>query len=540
MKTTNNIKYFLYARKSTESDERQVQSLEDQINIMKQKANNLWIEIIEIFQESMSAKAPWRYRFNEMILRVQNWEARWIIAWKLDRLSRNPIDSWQIQYMLQTWKLDKIITNDREYNVVDAWLLMSVENWMANQYILDLSKNVKRWMDSKTEKWVFCWRVPEGYINNVINKTIEIDPINFSLIKKAWNLMVTWNYSVPQIMKIANNEWWYKSSKLKWSKLTESWMYWIFKNPFYTWDFLWKWEIKKWTHQPMITWEQYERVQNLIWQKWHTIRGKTKEFAYTWMMKCWECWCSIVWEEKSKYIKSTNTFNKYVYYRCSKRIKWCTCKQNPINLKLLEKQINEIIWNIEILPQFKEWWLEILKRDFHEIKEEKNKAFEQVEKSISNLEKQKDTLLNLLIDEVISKNEYSLKKEKAEADLLKFKSQRDRLETNKDESINYTEELIDFVLKLKEKFNNWSLKEKKLIFSRIGENFVLKDWILYLEPNPWIWKLINKLPNIKIKYEQLEPSKKASGKEKTKDFWDIISLWSGGPGLNWHTQGLKP
>lgn len=34
----NKVKYFLYARKSTESDERQIQSLEDQINIMRSKA----------------------------------------------------------------------------------------------------------------------------------------------------------------------------------------------------------------------------------------------------------------------------------------------------------------------------------------------------------------------------------------------------------------------------------------------------------------------------------------------------------------------
>jgi len=89
----NTNKFFLYARKSTESDERQAQSLWDQIITMKLKAKSLWIEIIEVFQESMSAKAPWRYRFNEMIQRINDWEADWIIAWKLDRISRNPIDS---------------------------------------------------------------------------------------------------------------------------------------------------------------------------------------------------------------------------------------------------------------------------------------------------------------------------------------------------------------------------------------------------------------------------------------------------------------
>jgi len=54
----NNKKFFLYARKSTEGDERQAQSLHDQINIMTKRAKSLGIEIIEVFQESMSAKAP--------------------------------------------------------------------------------------------------------------------------------------------------------------------------------------------------------------------------------------------------------------------------------------------------------------------------------------------------------------------------------------------------------------------------------------------------------------------------------------------------
>jgi uncharacterized coiled-coil DUF342 family protein len=55
---SNKRKFFLYARKSTEGDERQVQSLDDQINVMKKKAKDFNIEIVEILQESMSAKAP--------------------------------------------------------------------------------------------------------------------------------------------------------------------------------------------------------------------------------------------------------------------------------------------------------------------------------------------------------------------------------------------------------------------------------------------------------------------------------------------------
>jgi DNA invertase Pin-like site-specific DNA recombinase len=121
---------------------------------MKKKAKSMWINIVKVFTESMSAKAPWRFRFNEMVQRIENWEARWIISWKLDRLTRNPVDTGTIQYMLQDNRLDVIVTNDREYFPQDSWLIFSVETWMANQYILDLIKNVRRWLDSKYAKWI--------------------------------------------------------------------------------------------------------------------------------------------------------------------------------------------------------------------------------------------------------------------------------------------------------------------------------------------------------------------------------------------------
>jgi len=58
MLKNNKNNYFLYVRKSTDTEDKQVQSIDDQINVMKKKAQLLDINIVEVFQESMSAKAP--------------------------------------------------------------------------------------------------------------------------------------------------------------------------------------------------------------------------------------------------------------------------------------------------------------------------------------------------------------------------------------------------------------------------------------------------------------------------------------------------
>ena len=533
-------KFFLYARKSTEWDERQIQSLNDQIKVMKQTAKNYWVVIIDTVQESQSAKEPGRPKFNTMVQRIKNGEAEWVIAWKIDRLTRNPIDTGTIQYMLQMGEMNRIITNDREYLIEDAWLLFSVETGMANQFILDLKKNVRRWMDSKTEKWIFCGQAPEGYINNKWEKTIEEDPDNFKLVLKIFKLILTGTYTVPQLVRHANKCWWYKSKKNKSWKLTESWLYGMLKNPFYTGDFLWKWEIKKGTHKAMISWAEYERVQMQLWNKWSAIRGRTREFSYSWMIRCWECWWSFVWVEKDKYVKATNTIKSYHYYKCSKRKKWCTCSQKPITLSKLEEQIDKVLKSIEIRPEFKRWWIEMLQGEFKEVRTEKECILANVNSQIISLQNQLDKLLDYLMSETITQEQYHFKKSKIEQELRIAEQQRQKLLEDHDDSIEKIEDLFDFISCLRERFELGALKDKRLIFSHLGENFTLRDWTLAMELNPWLLPLIKYLPKIKREYRRLELQKNGSSKWILEPNSSLISLWSGGPGLNWHTQGLKP
>ena len=67
----NKPKYFLYARKSTEEDDRQVMSIEAQLFELREYARKENLEIIEEFQESKSAKTPGQPVFNEMMDKIE-------------------------------------------------------------------------------------------------------------------------------------------------------------------------------------------------------------------------------------------------------------------------------------------------------------------------------------------------------------------------------------------------------------------------------------------------------------------------------------
>ena len=231
-------KCFLYARKSTEGDERQAQSIDDQINYWKGRAENLGYEIVDILHEEKTAKEPERRKvFYEMIDRIKKKEARTILCWKLDRLSRNPVDTGMIQMMLQRGVIERIITSDPEYYPEDAGLIFSVETGMATQFIMDLSKNTKRGMQGKVERGWMSGCAPIGYMNDKLEKTIIPDPDRYDLVKRIWDSMLTGSYTPAQMFRIANDQWGLRTRPTRNSpskKVSRGTIYNLLQNEFYT------------------------------------------------------------------------------------------------------------------------------------------------------------------------------------------------------------------------------------------------------------------------------------------------------------------
>src|SRR3972149_10000837 len=172
----SHIRYFLYARKSSEDEDRQIQSIESQITKLKQLSQEVNLKIVKTYTEAKSAKEPGvRDVFEKMIERVENGEADGILCWQINRLSRNPIDSGRISWLLQKGVLKSIQTIDRQYLPDDNVLLFNVESGMANQFIIDLRKNTKRGVEGKLQRGWLPSRAPLGYLNDKSEKVITQD-----------------------------------------------------------------------------------------------------------------------------------------------------------------------------------------------------------------------------------------------------------------------------------------------------------------------------------------------------------------------------
>ena len=528
----NKIKYFLYARKSSESEDRQVASIESQKDVLIKLAAKEDLEIIDILTEAQSAKAPGRPIFNQMIERVSKGEAQGIICWKLDRLARNPIDGAIISWMLQQGQIQHIQTYEKNYYPNDNVLMMTLEFGMANQYIRDLSSNVKRGLLKKAQEGCYPRSAPIGYLNNPITKAdqrIIKDPQRFDLVKKMFELMLTNKYSPPKILAIATKEWGLRNRNNK--PMSRSNIYRLFTDPFYYGEFEFPKGSGNWyqgRYEPMISKNEYNQIQLLLKNKGRP-KPKSHNFAYTGLIRCGECGAMITAEEKTKIQKNGNVHH-YIYYHCTKRKG--PCSQKGIEEKDLEKQILNILGQITIPSQFKDWLITELKKANEQEIQNRNRILENQKKAYETCIKKLDNLLDMRTNNEITEEEYATKK----SALLTEKRRLQELLNDNDKRINVwlenIENLFNLATNAQKKFTIGTLEEKKQILMALGSNLLLKDRKLsIIKPKPLI--LVEKAaPEVNKLTQQVRTSKNSILERNLDTLYAQSPLVQGRQGLN--------
>ena len=94
------MKYIIYARKSTEEDDRQILSIQAQLTELREFAAKEKLEIVASFEEAKTAKEPGRIKFGEMLSFLESGKAEGILSWNPDRLARNSVDGGRIIHMI--------------------------------------------------------------------------------------------------------------------------------------------------------------------------------------------------------------------------------------------------------------------------------------------------------------------------------------------------------------------------------------------------------------------------------------------------------
>lgn len=343
----------IYARVSTEEQADHGYSLDAQEKFCRDFAERGGYHVVGVFRdEGRSGTKLDRPALQDLLARCgkgQGIDA--VIVQETDRLARNTHDHLTIRAFLKKANVRLIsvaqpmLDDSPEGKMIDT-ILASV-----NQFQSDInSRKTRKGMQEKFDQgWWPGW-APLGYLNvpggsdeNGLKarKIVRNDPASWSLLQEGFRLYLTGSYSADALRDLLYE----KGLRSKTGKkIPHSIMVNILKNPFYAGVMVWKGQRKIGCHEPMISWEEHERVQQIIAaHNLYADRSRSHQFLLRGFAFCGLCGQRYTAEAHPKKNKS--------YYHCATMREHSNKNQN-VEVAALEQQVEECFRSIQFSPQF--------------------------------------------------------------------------------------------------------------------------------------------------------------------------------------------
>ncbi len=527
------LKIANYNRKSSESEDRQMLSIDSQVDEAKRISDFYRLPKFRyVFQESKSAKKEFaRPEFQKMIGEIKKGNIDCIVCWKLDRLARNMTEGGIIIDLISSGIIKTIITHDKVYYPTDNVLLMAVEFGQGKQFVKDLSVNVKRGQTKKASMGTPHGVATLGFLNDRTeekgNRRWLVDQNRFNLIKILFERFLTGNYSAGKLYRYAVNDLkltTVKRKRLGGELITQSRIYEILKDPVYAGFFFYadkKYILDK-SLPRIISEEEHEKVKRLLSAKnipksqnhirtysgfikseqgnfmgqdikYQVICDCKNKFSYSNRTHCPKCGIEINEMNNPKYLS-------YTYYYDVKKKKQ-GLRTKCINENKIDKAVEDVLKDLDFSPDLVEW----SRKYIHELKDKEigDKLILVHNNQVlrEEYESKKAKTRAMLRDGKITDEEY-------EQDIKILNAQYSDVEIQASEGQNWYDKLYEITTISEcvgKVINKGCIPGKREIISKLGSNLVWNEKNLLIINTKSIQIIINAIRGIKSKYPEFEP-----------------------------------
>jgi site-specific DNA recombinase len=480
------ITYFIYARKSSRSDDRQKLSIPAQLKALKKLAHDQGLAIASVITERESAHAAGRPQFGEMIRRIEAGEACGIIAWHPDRVARNSTDGGRIIDLLDARKLKDLKfctfwfenTPQGKANLGHAFV-------ESKQFSDKLSCDTQRGQREKAEMGYYPSKAPIGYLNNVMTKTVVVDRELAPVIKRVFEKyaeggMTLWDVQIELakggITTKATRQWKSTGGNLVNRDVVRR----LLHNPFYYGHFTYAGVLYEGKHTPIITKRVFDTVQEVLAERTHAIPPEKQPKPFTRLLRCGEC----------RMMVTAEIHKGHTYYRCTRKASEHRCLQPFIREELLDMQISQLLSGFVPADGWGNEMLRRLTAETTDLAKAAERRLRQEDELLTHIVIKQQKLLETYLDPegLIDRNSFALQKAK----LLKEKKRvQDRIADCEQEHHAWLEPFKEWILtaqSLGKTALTGTLREKRVLAKKIfGSNLVLlskQAHGLALEPWP--------------------------------------------------------
>ena len=453
----------IYARVSSKEQEIEGYSIPAQLRLLEEYAEAKGFMVLRRFVDVETAKRAGRANFGEMVrwLKAHS-TSRVILVEKTDRLYRNLRD-WvtidELDVEIHLVKEGEVLCSDSRSS---EKFMHGIKVLMAKNYIEVLSEEVKKGMLEKAEQGIWPTGAPLGY-RNVGDATgkriIEPDPEVAQLVTSMFQWYAVGNISLLDLTKKAQQAGFsYTSGK----PVPKSTIHEVLRNPLYMGVIEWKGERYRGIHQPLVTRELWQRVQDILDGR-HTskLRRAKHDFAFSRLITCGHCGYSVVGEIKKK---------RYIYYRCT-RYKG-ECNEPYVREEVLEEKFTALLGRLTFDSEVLDWIRNALQQSHADERREHEAA-------IQRLRTEYDRLQNRIHGAYIDKLDGIINTVLYENMAAEWKTEQDRIVHDIDlhqcADRSYLEEgalLIELARNAQRLFEKQEAREKRRLLNFLVSNCI--------------------------------------------------------------------
>lgn len=497
------LRFVLYARKSTEENDKQFLSIPRQIEMCQDIAKRNGYNIVDVKTEQHSARySGQRPVFSSIISDIKAGKYDAIIAYHPDRLSRNMLESGIILDMLTPAKNEKIpilktlafatlaFTNDSAGRLMLAMLFA-----MATQYSEHLQEVVVDGMQTTARlgkaqgnhKWGYKIDEKDDYVP---------DEKWFPIIRRGWDMILN-GKSRTEVLEYWTAEDVHTFTKTtagkdgkKVSPLNPTSVSRIFGSPFYYGIHIWNGidtDLRNnGKYEPMVSEEEWNRVQFIldsgnIGRKKRRNTYNTERFLPLkgGMVRCHGCGGVMYPSVHGK----KNAKHRLVYYRCQN--KDCPYKRNEVRGYIIFDQIYKLLDGITptedayeqykaAIQQYREVELQNLANRKLSLEGQKRYLGHKRQEDIKQVKK----LANMegVAQSVLDDANATVEEDEASIDLLGEEIREIERKLNGTEALELTEnEFLNLLKNVKKQIENGNFVQKDAIARLLFSNLEIDD-----------------------------------------------------------------
>ena len=384
----------LRARVSSKDQEKEGFSIPAQLRLLREYASENGMTIVREFVDAETSKEAGRASFNEMIKFLKKHPSvRVLLVEKTDRLYRN-IKDWvtidDLGLEIHFVKENVILSPDSRSS---EKFMHGIKVLMAKNYVDNLSEETKKGLLEKAEQAIYPSYAPLGY-RNVVGangkKIIEPDPDVASIIIKIFEWYATGNYTLEEVTQKATAAG--LVSRGKKGAVSKSNIHKLLRKRIYTGDFDWNGKTYRGSHQPLITCELFEHVQQILDARFEGKHRKViHDFAFSGLIRCGHCGCSLLSEIKK---------GRYVYYHCSGYKG--KCPEPYTREEVLENCFSDILRDLVFDDDVMKWVTEALRQSHEDEKRFRDQSISRLQAEYTKLQNRLDKIYEDKVDGVIS------------------------------------------------------------------------------------------------------------------------------------------